>query len=283
MSGTEESYEEQYQKAWDELDAAAEGKQPETTTATEVAPEETSDDTAQARDEQGRFAATEQKSAEEAEKEELARIKADLEKAQKALQDTQRWGHEKAQEAARLRREQEQAKLAQQKPELLASIPELEGAVDHVLAARLAREQEDAEKAQQQYQERFQQNLHMVVSVIPEVPELLKDPDFYAAMEKRREAVGAEKFDLDPALMLREISAEKQARERLAWEAQQQAAIEAARKDAEKQARAKASMAMPGASTGAARTPSAKALTPEDVWNMSEEDFRRMTSKVTGF
>lgn len=276
MSGTEESYEEQYQKAWDELDAAAEGAKPETTTAE---PEKTEE----AAPEPEPTTSEETKVEEETVEQKYARLQAEYEKAQKALQDTQRWGHEKAAEAARLKREQEQAKLAQQKPELLASIPELEGAVDHVLAARLAREQEDAEKAQQQYQERFQQNLHMVVSVIPEVPELLKDPDFYAAMEKRREAVGAEKFDLDPALMLREISAEKQARERLAWEAQQQAAIEAARKDAEKQARAKASMAMPGASTGAARTPSAKALTPEDVWNMSEEDFRRMTSKVTGF
>lgn len=276
----EKSYQEQYQEAWDKMDAADEGKQPEPTTAKP----EASAAVEQPRDEQGRFTAAEAEkpAAVDNAQQQMAAMKAELEKAQKALQDTQRWGHQKAEEAARLRREHEQAQRAAKKPELLQSIPELEGAVDHVLAERIAHSQQMAEQAAQQEQERFEQNMSIVMQAHPDVTDLLKDQEFLSAMENRRKTIGEEKFDSNPALIIREVTAEKLDRAKRVFDAERATAIEAARKDAEKQAKAKASMTMPGAAPGG-RVPASKDLTPEEINNMSTEDFRRMQARVTGF
>ena len=198
----------------------------------------------------------------------LDELNAQLQAKDKALRDTQAWGHENARRAKELERSQVK------KPQLLEEMPELADVVRHV-------NQENAENAQASYQQRNEQAIALVSKSMPDLHQLLSDPDFYKAMENRRNAVGAMEFDLDPAVMIRELTAEKEARNAAKFESQKQAALEAARKDYEKQSRSKSSMTMPGAASGAGRT--AKDLSYDDVMNMSDADFKRMQSKALGY
>ena len=263
MSDNTEEYQAEYDKAMAELEATANGKEPEATTAQAEEPEpETTDEQQEAAHEVDEVAEL-RRQLEEARKEAEAKAK--------ALSDTQRWAHENA------RRLKEMERQAAPKPEILQSIPELEEAVKYVTKT-------SAEQEQETRQQSYEQALGIVFNAHPDAPELLRsDPEFYKAMKARRETVGAEKFDTDPLVMIREITAEKLARAKRLAEAEKLSAIEAARKEAEAKAKAKASMTMPGAAAGASRTPSSGSMSADDVWNMSPEAFRKWQSKVTGF
>lgn len=259
-----EEYQAEYNKAMQALESAADGKQPEV--ITEPAKEEP----------QPTVETTEEPKADDPLelKKQLETLQAELSARDKALKDTQRAFHQRSEEAARLRREQE--KLARKRPELLDSVPELEEVVKHVVHD--ARESE-----QERYQQTNQAAIVAVQEALPEAAQWLADPEFMQAMEARREAVGAHVFDLDPRVMVRELTAEKLARDKAAFESQKQAAIDAARRDFEKQAKAKASMTMPGAAAGAGRVTSVKGLSADDVMNMSDAEFKRLQSKTLGF
>lgn len=263
---TNAEYQAEYDKAMAELDAAAEGKAPEATTVTAAEPE-----ASEAAATQAQTPAEQQVSEVDELRRQLEEARKEAEAKAKALSDTQRWAHENA------RRVKEMERQSRQKPELLQQIPELEDAVKFV-------SQTNAEVEQEARQQSYEASLNIVFSAHPDAPELLRnDPEFLKAMEARRESVGAETFDTNPVVMIREITAEKLARAKRQADADKQVAIEAARKDAEAKAKAKASMTMPGAASGASRTPSSSAMSADDVWKMSAEDFRRMQSKVTGF
>lgn len=271
MSETESTYQTEYDTAMAALDAAAEGKQPEVTTAAveaepeavvEAATPEVQEPVTPAADDPLEL------------KRQLEEMRAQIASNDKALKDTQRAFHERSAELARVRREQQLAQ--RQTPELLESIPELADAIRHV-------QQGDVESKQQSYEDTHQAAIVAVQDALPEAGQWLADPDFMKAMEARRESVGAEKFDLDPRVMVRELTAEKLARERSSFEAQKQAAIDAARKDFEKAAKAKSSMTMPGASAGSGRVTSTGALTAADIENMSDAAFKRLQAKTLGF
>lgn len=259
MSDTTQSeeYQVEYNKAMQELESAANGEKPEPTTeAVKEEPQPTVETT------------------EEQKADDPLELKKQLEAAQKALKDTQRAFHQRSEEAARLRREQEKA--SRKRPELLDSVPELEEVVKHVVHD--ARETE-----QERYQQANLAAIEAVQEALPQAEQWLADPEFTKAMRARREAVGAHVFDLDPRVMVRELTAEKLARDKAAFESQKQAAIDAARRDFEKQAKAKASMTMPGAAPGAGRVTSVKGLSADDVMNMSDAEFKRLQSKTLGF
>ncbi len=261
---TSEEYQAEYDKAMQELESAAEGNKPEVTTE-------------QAKEEQpaATVETTEAKPDDPLElKKQLESMQAELAARDKALKDTQRAFHQRSEEAARLRREQEKA--TRKRPELLDSVPELEEVVRHVV--------HDAQESEaERYQATNQAAIVAVQEALPEAAQWLADPEFMKAMEARREAVGAQLFDLDPRVMVRELTAERLARDKASFESQKQAAIEAARRDFEKQAKAKASMTMPGAAPGAGRVTSVKTLSADDVMNMSDADFKRLQSKTLGF
>lgn len=195
---------------------------------------------------------------------------------EKALADTQRWGHENAKKLKELERAQ------RARPALLDDIPELADVVNYAIEDLHEKHQTLQEQQNQSLQQRAQQALDMVIEAIPDVPQLLNDESFKNAMIARRDAIGAEKFDSNPSIMIREINAEKYARFGKELEAKQQAAIEAARAEFAKSQKAKSSMSMP---TGAiaSNKASSKDMSYADVMNMSDAEFKAMQNKTLGY
>ena len=191
---------------------------------------------------------------------------------EKALADTQRWGHENAKKVKEFERSQ------RARPALLDDIPELADVVNYAIEDLHEKHQTLQEQQAQHLEQRQQQALDIVVEAIPDVPALLNDESFKNAMIARRDAIGADKFDTNPSIMIREINAEKLAR----FQAQQEVAINAAKAEFAKTQKAKSSMSMP---TGAiaSNKASSKDMSYADVMNMSDADFKAMQNKTLGY
>lgn len=191
---------------------------------------------------------------------------------EKALADTQRWGHENAKKVKEFERSQ------RARPALLDDIPELADVVNYAIEDLHNQHQTLQEQQAQHLEQRTQQALDMVIEAIPDVPALLNDESFKNAMIARRDAIGAEKFDVNPSIMIREINAEKHAR----FQAQQEVAINAAKAEFAKTQKAKSSMSMP---TGAiaSNKASSKDMSYADVMNMSDAEFKAMQNKTLGY
>ena len=191
---------------------------------------------------------------------------------EKALADTQRWGHENAKKVKEFERSQ------RARPALLDDIPELADVVNYAIEDLHEKHQTLQEQQAQHLEQRTQQALDMVIEAIPDVPALLNDESFKNAMIARRDAIGAEKFDVNPSIMIREINAEKHAR----FQAQQEVAINAAKAEFAKTQKAKSSMSMP---TGAiaSNKASSKDMSYADVMNMSDAEFKAMQNKTLGY
>ena len=191
---------------------------------------------------------------------------------EKALADTQRWGHENAKKVKEFERSQ------RARPALLDDIPELADVVNYAIEDLHEKHQTLQEQQIQHLEQRTQQALDIVVEAIPDVPALLNDESFKNAMIARRDAIGAEKFDTNPSIMIREINAEKHAR----FQAQQEVAINAAKAEFAKTQKAKSSMSMP---TGAiaSNKASSKDMSYADVMNMSDAEFKAMQNKTLGY
>lgn len=191
---------------------------------------------------------------------------------EKALADTQRWGHENAKKLKEIERSQ------RARPALLDDIPELADVVNYAIEDLHEKHQTLQEQQAQHLEQRTQQALDMVIEAIPDVPALLNDESFKNAMIARRDAIGAEKFDTNPSIMIREINAEKYAR----FQAQQEVAINAAKAEFAKTQKAKSSMSMP---TGAiaSNKASSKDMSYADVMNMSDAEFKAMQNKTLGY
>lgn len=191
---------------------------------------------------------------------------------EKALADTQRWGHENAKKVKEFERSQ------RARPALLDDIPELADVVNYAIEDLHEKHQTLQEQQIQHLEQRQQQALDMVIEAIPDVPALLNDESFKNAMIARRDAIGADKFDTNPSIMIREINAEKHAR----FQAQQEVAINAAKAEFAKTQKAKSSMSMP---TGAiaSNKASSKDMSYADVMNMSDAEFKAMQNKTLGY
>lgn len=252
---TQEEYQKEYDAAAAKLDAADDGKQPETTTAPE--PEAVK--------------ATEPEPVKATEAapvvDELAELRAKVEKAEKALKDTQAWGTKNAQKLAEIERERQQAQRDATKPAILDANPDLADAIKYVTSDPAPRQA--AEDKQQAW---FQ----AIDTAHPGIFAPDADPELVDALVAKRDASGGA-WD-DPLVAIRDITAEK-----IAFAERQigkRFAVEAA-KQAEKSA-----MSVPGAGGGgaarkAAPDPDLEAV--QRIQSMSDAEFAKEVRKVKGY
>ena len=200
-------------------------------------------------------------------KDELAEMRARVERAEKMAKDNQAWAHRMAQEAAQLKREREQAAREAAKPAILDANPELADAIRFVANDPAPRQQE-AEK-QQAWQTAIEK-------VHPGIFDKSIDPELEKAIKTRFDDLGPNVQDQLEAI--RVITEEK-----LAFNERQIGKRFAA--EAAKQAKVSA-MTVPGAGAGggSARVPPDAALAEvERIKNMSDADFAREVKRVKGF
>lgn len=193
--------------------------------------------------------------------------KARFEKVEKALKDTQRWGHESAAKVKKLERELEEKKRqeALSSNELLKANPTLADTIKQVAGVQ------HVEKPAQEVW------LETVARAIPDVNDLLGDQSFYAKAEARRNELGSE-WD-DPLIAIRELSSLKVTHQSAQHAA---VAVEAARKDFEAKAKKKGAMEVPGGSGGK----DAAAQGDDAVKRyatMSTAEFAKERSRVMGY
>lgn len=212
-------------------------------------------------------------------KAEWEKAQATLASKEKALSDTQRWAHKEAAEKKEANRKIAEYERSQRaRPALLDDIPELADVVNYAIEDLHNQHQTLQEKQEQHLEQRQHQALDIVIEAIPDVPALLDDESFKNAMIARRDAIGAEKFDFNPSIMIREINAEKHAR----FQAQQEVAISAAKAEFAKTQKAKSSMSMP---TGAiaSNKASLKDMSYADVMNMSDAEYKAWQNRTLGY
>src|SRR5258708_7149753 len=155
-----------------------------------------------------------------------------LEKLNKSLRDTQRWGHENARMVKKLNAELEAERKARTKPAILDANPGLEEAIEHIAGPKEAPADNGGW-------------LRAVSKAIPDVESLLADEAFYKKAEGRKGELGAE-WD-DPFIAIRELSDLKTSHLR---DKAVQAATEQARKDFEAKAKKRPAMEVPAGSGG---------------------------------
>jgi dTMP kinase len=197
----------------------------------------------------------------------LEKAERDLQAAQKAIKDTQRWGHRNAEEVSRLKREAEERKHRETLADdaVLKANPGLEDTIK-----RVAGQREETKPAPKEMW------LASVSKAIPDVEELLGDQSFFARAKEKQVELGPD-WD-DPFVAIRELSELKVAHQS---EKRAQAAVEAARKDFEVKSKKRTAMEVPGGSGGKDTTTS-----EDDVakWRtMSKEEFDKARSKVMGY
>ena len=193
----------------------------------------------------------------------LAEIRAKLEKAEKALKDTQAWGTKNAQRLAQIEKDAEERKRLAERPAILDANPELEQAIKYVVP------QPEAPKTDPNEEWRA-----VIEKAHPGIFDTSIDPELEKAVMARFQAIGAEVQD--PLVAIREITAEKIAHsERLIGKRFAAESEKAAQKSA---------MAVPGAgASGGARTPPDPDLEARNrILNMSPTEFEKERRKVLG-
>jgi len=197
---------------------------------------------------------------------ELAELRARVEKAEKIAKDNQAWATKLSQERAQERREREAAERAAAKPAILDANPELADAIRYVASEPTP----TASRVDPQEEWRV-----TIEKAHPGIFDVSIDPDLEKAVMARFQALGAEVND--PLVCIREITAEKLAHtERLIGK---RVAVESA-KSAEKSA-----MSVPGAGgSGGVKTPVDPDLEARNrILNMSPSEFEKERRKVLGY
>jgi len=188
--------------------------------------------------------------------------KEEFEKLNKALKDTQRWGHQNATKLAKLEKEKEEQQRASTRPSILDDNPGLEEAISYV-----------AQPVSTQEPDRNAQLIGTLEKALPELDGLLDEEGFKTAFfELRKDSIDS--WLDDPLSAIRDIST-------LQTKYQSDKAVSNAQKDFEAKKKKLGSMSVPGGSGG-------KGLAPEvdeakDVWNMSKADFDKQRAKVMGY
>lgn len=257
--GTPE-YDEAYKKEMERLEAEAGKKNAKEVKADDKADSNTSEAKSQDKADDGNT-----ESADEI-KARLETAERNLEKAQKAIRDTQRWGHKNAEEVARLRKDAEERKRTEKRPAILDANEGLEDAIKHVAGTR-----EEVKPAPQELW------LHSVSKAIPDVETLLADQAFFAKAKEKQAELGPD-WD-DPFVAIRELSELKVSHQS---EKRAQAAVEAARKDFTKKSKERNAMEVPGGSGGKDQS-TTNNDEAERIRTMSAADFNKMRSKVMGY
>lgn len=189
--------------------------------------------------------------------------KADVEKLEKALKDTQRWAHQNAAEVSRLKKEAEERKRTETRPEILNANPGLEDAIKYVAPALPQKSKDDIW-------------MESVQRAIPDIDGLLNDQAFLAKAKSRQAELG--EAWMDPLIAIREFSDLKTVHVR---DQAIQGAVEQARKDFEDKSTKRSAMSVPGGS-GAKQQPQ-KEDEAQKIREMSSKDFNAMRAKVMGF
>ena len=251
---SQEEYQTQYDAAAAELEAAASGVKPDTTTALE--PEAVKEAEAEP---------AKQEEAAPVVVDELAELRSKVEKAEKALKDTQAWGTKNAQELANLKREQQQAQRDANRPAILDANPDLADAIKYVASDPAPQQQ--AEDQQEAW-------FRTIDTAHPGIFAAEADAELVATLVAKRDASGGA-WD-DPLVAIRDISAEKLAH------AERQITKRLAVESAKQQE--KSAMSVPGAGGGTARkaAPDPEAERVQRIQSMSSADFAKERLKVLG-
>lgn len=261
MQTDEAKYQEEYQKAYAALEAAATGQPAATTAQPEVKPEPVAEP---AKEEAKAEEPAKQPEAKPADPVEELRL--ELEKAKKALKDTQAWGHKNAEELKRLQRERELAEREAKKPQILEQNPELADAIRYVASDPTPQIHAEDKRAQW---------AAIVNEAHPGILELPDDDELVQAIAKRVETIGVAWND--PLVAIREITAEKLAH------AERQIGKRFAAEAAKLQQ--KSAMSVPGAGTSAVTAqPVDKALEEvKRIQSMSDAEFAAEVRRVKGY
>mgnify|MGYP003499320476 FL=1 len=196
---------------------------------------------------------------------ELAELRAQLAKTEKMAKDNQAWATRNAQEVAQLRREKEQQQREASRPAILDANPELADAIRHVVSDPAPRQQE------QEKQDLWAQTVdkaHPGIFSVDIDPELEKD------LVQRLDQLGEAKSN--PLEAIRVITegklahAERQIGKRFAAEAAKLAQ--------------KSAMSVPGAGRSSAPAPVDAALAEvQRFQNMSDAEFQKEVRRVKGY
>ena len=196
---------------------------------------------------------------------ELAELRAQLAKTEKMAKDNQAWATRNAQEVAQLRREKEQQQREASRPAILDANPELADAIRHVVSDPAPRQQE------QEKQDLWAQTVdkaHPGIFSVDIDPELEKD------LVQRLDQLGEAKSN--PLEAIRVITegklahAERQIGKRFAAEAAKLAQ--------------KSAMSVPGAGRSSATAPVDAALAEvQRFQNMSDAEFQKEVRRVKGY
>lgn len=194
-------------------------------------------------------------------------LTARLEKAEKAIKDTQRWGHQNAAEAKRLREELENRKRSESRPAILDANPGLEDAIKHI-----------ADTPKDDKASKEGKWLESVGMAVPDLETLLSDPAFEQKAKARRDQIGQDWEN--PLIAIREITDLKVSHLR---DKAVTAASEQARKDFETKAKKRVGMEVPGGSGGKDSQRSTDDSEAQRWASMSSADFAKARSKVMGY
>ena len=249
----------EYQAAYEaEMKRLEAGEQPSTTAKAESVAEPAASTTSEG----------EQQTKTEGEQpDRFAELEAKLARQEKALKDTQRAMHQKAQELADLKRQREAEVRAANKPPVLDANPGLEDAIRYV-----AQPQATAEPSPQELDQLW---FASVSGAIPDIDTLLADKDFEKAAHAKREELGADEWK-NPVVAIRELNA-------IARRFAVEKATAAAKADYAKQQKELSTMRVSG---GSGRDPATSdrvnGKTAEDVWAMNSKDFEAERRRVLG-
>lgn len=188
-----------------------------------------------------------------------------LEKLEKALKDTQTWGHRNAAEVKRLKEEAENRKRVETRPAILDANPGLEDAISHV-----------AGKPKENNQEQVW--LDSVGTAIPDLETLLSDASFEQKIKARRGEVGSDWSN--PLIAIREIADLKVSHLR---DRAVSVASEQARKDFEQKAKKRVGMEVPGGSGGRDTGKGADDSEVKRFQNMTKADLEKERARVLGY
>ena len=240
----------QYQKDYDKAMADLEAGKP-ITLAEEPAVEKPDEEEAQAETNSVDEPKVQQKS-------EDTNLEERLIKAEKALKDTQRWGHNVSEELANLKREREQAARAAEKPSILNQHPELEQAIEYVNATP---KKQDLDLAT------------ILDRALPDLNTLLDDQEFKNKFFKVRDDSNGT-WD-DPLAAIRDVNS-------LIVTFEKDRAIADAQKDFAKREKKLTAMSVPSGSGGSS-TPQKEINEADRIRDMPKSEFEAMRHKALGY
>ena len=190
---------------------------------------------------------------------EIDELKLKFERQEKALKDTQRWGHENAARVAKLEREREEQIKNANRPEILTANPGLEEAILHVVPQKSEKNEPDLS--------------YILDNALPDLNKMLDDKDFQEKFLKARDDSNGSW--LDPLVAIRDVT-------NLIVQNTRDQAIAKAQKDFTSKQKKLDAMFVPGGSGGS--EPVAKEVdAAKAVWDMSKADFDNMRRKAMGY